>query len=286
MDRFHHGKEFKMGQGMLIALICMLITLAAIPLAGLFSGGGAGGAGSASAEAGSGSGEMLAMLVRDAVALAIGAYYYVSRISPAKDPGWPMGEEERRWWSVPELLSLVILVFFGFKAASAIGQIADGLVTHDGASQSLQGGAGSAGVLISVLTLVVVAPLMEEIVVRGLLFRSLRMRLSFGVSAVLSSLVWAVWHGSVQQGVTAFLVGLILSLTYELYRNLWLTIAIHAGNNALALYFQYFPMNTSGGHELGSGQGKVVLLCEIVVAVFFYYKVWKNDPVRGRFSRR
>ncbi|MFC2662218.1 MAG: CPBP family intramembrane glutamic endopeptidase [Eubacterium sp.] len=269
MRQFHQGKTVTMGQGILAAAVCMILTCAAVPIAGLFHGAHA---------------ELIALIIRDGIALLIGALIYFRACSPSDDPSWERIYGKRKWWHAEELIVLVILVFFGFKSASSLGTLADNFL-HSGQTSVLES-TSAENIFLVILACVIAAPLMEEIVIRGILFRSLRMRCSFAVSAVLSSVLWAVWHGSVSQAVTAFLTGLILSLLYELYRNLWITIVVHAGNNALALYLLHMPMNTSGTHSLTSGTGLVVLACEILVAVYFYYKLLKGEPVRGRFARR
>lgn len=269
MQQFHQGKRVTMGQGILTAALCMILTCAAVPISGLFHGAHA---------------ELVGLIVRDGIALLIGAFVYFRSCSPDDDPAWKRICGKRKWWHVEELIVLVILVFFGFKAASSLGTLVDH-VLHAGQTSVLES-TSAENIFLVILAYVVAAPLMEELVIRGILFRSLRMRCSFALSAVLSSALWAVWHGSLPQAVTAFLTGLILSLLYELYRNLWITIIVHAGNNALALYLLHMPMNTSGMHALTSGTGLVVLGCEILVAVYFYYKLLKGEPVRGRFARR
>jgi membrane protease YdiL (CAAX protease family) len=269
MQRFHQGKTVTMGQGILAAALCMILTSAAVPLSGLFHGADA---------------QLTALIIRDGTALLIGALVYFRACSPSDDPAWERIYGKRKWWHAEELIVLVILVFFGFKSASSLGTLTD-IFLHSGQTSVLES-ASAENLFLLILAYVILAPLMEEFVIRGLLFRSLRMRCSFALSALLSSVLWAVWHGSLSQAVTAFLAGLILSLLYELYRNLWITIIIHAGNNALTLYLLYMPINSSGTHALTSGTGLVVLGCEILVAVYFYYKLLKGEPVRGRFARR
>lgn len=271
MRKLHQDKNLTFSQGLAAALICMLLTCAAVPLSRFLPGENA---------------ETIALILRDGIVLVIGAFLYFRASDPGDDPSWEREHGVRKWWHVHELIASVILVFFGFKSASSLGTLADNaLHSGSGSAELIRTGAETSGVLLAIAAFVVIAPVMEELVVRGILFRTLRTRCSFSVSAVLSAAVWAVWHGNVSQGITAFLTGLILALLYELYRNLWITILVHAGNNALALYMLDFPMNTRGTHSPESRTGLVVLGCEILVAVYFYYKLLRNEPVKSRFSR-
>lgn len=87
------------------------------------------------------------------------------------------------------------------------------------------------------LALVVVAPITEEILCRGILLRGMLNRLRPGTAIVLSALMFAIMHLNPWQAVTAFVIGLVLGWVYMRTRSLALCIFIHAFNNAVALYF-------------------------------------------------
>lgn len=78
------------------------------------------------------------------------------------------------------------------------------------------------------------APLVEEIAFRGLLYGTLRTRMSAWPAALLNAGVFALVHG---YGITGFASvywsGLLWSLAYERTRSLWPGILAHAGNNLL-----------------------------------------------------
>jgi membrane protease YdiL (CAAX protease family) len=272
MRKIHKGNNVTFSQGIITAAICMISTSAAVPFSDMLHGQNA---------------ETTALILRDGIVLLIGAFFYFRGSDPGDDPQWPREYGTRKWWHLQELIPLLILVFFGIKSASSIGTLIESeLRVHSPFSaEILRAGTGFSGFLLAALAFVAVAPVMEEFVIRGILFRVLRTRCSFFASAALSSAAWGIWHASLSQGAAAFLIGMILALLYEIYRNLWITILIHAGNNALALYLLSYPMNTSGSHALNSGTGLLVLGCEILVAVYFYYKLIRNEPVKGRFSR-
>ena len=93
--------------------------------------------------------------------------------------------------------------------------------------------------LLSVLSIVICAPLMEELVFRGLVFKSFRQISGFWLSALLSSAVWAVIHLNLVQGIRAMGVGLFLAFVYEAYDKLWVPVAAHMSINAVATAFDY-----------------------------------------------
>lgn len=88
---------------------------------------------------------------------------------------------------------------------------------------------------------VVAAPLVEELVFRGLLHKRLRRCLDMKKSALISAFAFGITHGNFVQFVYAFIVGLLLAYIYELYNSLWAAILFHACNNMIsAVMPEYF----------------------------------------------
>lgn len=98
----------------------------------------------------------------------------------------------------------------------------------------------------SVLMLVVLAPVMEELLFRGILLESVRSKYSAGRAVVVSALLFGVIHLIPQQVVNAFVIGLLLGYIYVRTDSLWPVIVIHALNNGVA----YLIMQWSDGANL------------------------------------
>lgn len=98
----------------------------------------------------------------------------------------------------------------------------------------------------SVLMLVVLAPVMEEMLFRGILLEAVRSKYSSGRAIVVSALMFGVIHFIPQQVVNAFVIGLILGFIYVRTDSLWPVIVIHALNNAMA----YVVMQWSDGANI------------------------------------
>jgi len=93
---------------------------------------------------------------------------------------------------------------------------------------------------LAVVAAVVLAPLAEELLFRGLLHRSLRRRLSLAPATVLSSVLFAVVHVDVALSQPIALVGLtlvggILAIAYERTGSLLVPVVIHAVHNAVTI---------------------------------------------------
>ncbi len=90
---------------------------------------------------------------------------------------------------------------------------------------------------LAVLSLVVIAPIVEEIVFRGLLFGALAGRLGVLGSAAITALLFGAVHGDVVLFPTLVAMGFVTALAYAATGNLWVAIALHALNNALGAVF-------------------------------------------------
>jgi membrane protease YdiL (CAAX protease family) len=93
------------------------------------------------------------------------------------------------------------------------------------------------GAGLAVLSLVVIAPIVEEIVFRGLLFGALAGRLGILASAVVTALLFGAAHGDLVFFPTLVAMGFVTALAYAGTGNLWVAVTLHALNNALGAIF-------------------------------------------------
>ena len=95
---------------------------------------------------------------------------------------------------------------------------------------------GSRGLVgMTIFDTVVLTPVFEEIVFRGLLFATLRRRFGLGTAAMLSAAIFAVAHGYGVLGFAAvFWSGLLWAWSYERTGSLLPSMAAHAADNLMA----------------------------------------------------
>lgn len=103
------------------------------------------------------------------------------------------------------------------------------------AYQNQIGGLISGNLLIAGLAIVLIAPMVEELVFRGILFTSLSKALNPVLSAVVTALLFAIAHGNLVQGSYAFVLGLLLALVRHQSGSLWSAIALHFAFNTTSL---------------------------------------------------
>lgn len=86
----------------------------------------------------------------------------------------------------------------------------------------------------SILMTVVLAPVMEETLFRGLIQGSINERDGAAKAILLSALLFGVFHMIPQQAINAFLVGIILGYIYFRTKSLLTVIILHALNNGIS----------------------------------------------------
>lgn len=98
----------------------------------------------------------------------------------------------------------------------------------------------AASPVLVIIQTVILAPLSEELLFRGILYNRLKRYLKgFWLPALISSAVFGLYHFNLAQGIFAFLFGLLLCAVYDKVRNLWACIALHVGGNLVSVVLVY-----------------------------------------------
>jgi len=85
--------------------------------------------------------------------------------------------------------------------------------------------------MMGLLLMVILAPIVEEIIFRGLLYRMLRERWGVWVSVLVSAAFFSLVHHGLLLS-PQLIGGIIFALAYEWSRSLWVAIGLHMGANA------------------------------------------------------
>ena len=131
---------------------------------------------------------------------------------------------------------------------------------------------------VNLITMCVMAPLLEEWMCRGVILRGLlnyapktpraegeRQRgMSPALAIVISAIFFAAIHGNVWQGVTAFAIGCLFGYVYYRTGSLKLTILMHCANNTLAVLAGKF-----GSEDLSEAKSLVDVLPAWEYAIIF-----------------
>ncbi len=93
--------------------------------------------------------------------------------------------------------------------------------------------------ICGMLALIVVAPIAEEIIMRGWLYGKLRGKLKYIPAMLITSVLFGFLHGQVYTGIVTFVLSLILCTMREITGTIWSGVLLHILVNAVAFYFNY-----------------------------------------------
>lgn len=170
---------------------------------------------------------IVATILVDALILALGLL--LRRVRPSwVDYGGESKPSDTRFGLT--IAGVFVLVFImGQAAATAIrngvGSAGFDAVTADKAQSNP---------LLAVALTLVLAPMAEEMLLRGLAYPLMRRHLGVIVSALLSAGIFALIHGNLVQAVAVVPMGIVLALIYERTRSIWPGVAAHALYNMAA----------------------------------------------------
>ncbi len=94
----------------------------------------------------------------------------------------------------------------------------------------------TSGGLISVLMVCLVAPMVEEMLFRGVILRSFLRQYRRWPAICGTALLFGLTHMNIYQGVAAFITGTLMGWLYERTHSLWPCILLHAAYNAAVMF--------------------------------------------------
>ena len=153
-------------------------------------------------------------------------------------PGDPFGLDwPASWrWAAGAVLGAYAVLFLYTWLLLALEQVAGldlGRVRDGNALPDVPHNAVAVWALLG-LSVVVVAPLAEELLFRGFLFRALSGLIGFPAGLLLSALAFSVVHLDMGVVVPFFLIGIIFAWTYHASGSLWTSVAAHATFNLVS----------------------------------------------------
>lgn len=170
---------------------------------------------------------IVATILVDVVILALGLLLRRYKPSWISYDGEPASFDTRTGFAVVGLLALVFIT--GQAAATAIYD-SYGSAGFDATKDA---NAGSNPLLVIALVLLI-APMAEEMLLRGLAYPLLRRRLPVIASALITAGIFALIHSNLIQAVAVVPLGVVLALMYEHTRSIWPGVLAHATYNLAA----------------------------------------------------
>lgn len=129
--------------------------------------------------------------------------------------------------------------------------------------------------VISLLSVVIVAPIVEEVIFRGLIYTRLKNGIPLILSAVIASVVFGIIHGTIIWAIYTFLLSLILIWVFERFHSLLANIILHMAFNVMGMVLNILP-------DLSDIFGWIFLITGfllILISFVWINKTTKNDKV-------
>lgn len=169
-----------------------------------------------------------------------------------------------------------VLILWGFVLMTAAGVVIEPLVSLLPAPPDVYGRGWQA-----LLLTVVMAPLAEEFLCRGILLDAARAKGGAAYGLLFSSLFFGVIHFYPAAVVNATVLGLVLGFIYIRSNSLYITVILHAFNNALALLLLTLGYGDTTLRRLLADAGREWLyapLYGVALGIFFAAgcMVWKT----------
>lgn len=132
--------------------------------------------------------------------------------------------------------------------------------------------------VVLIIMTVILAPILEEILFRGILLKGMinsNVKPKFAI--LISAFVFGAIHFYPWQFAGAFLLGLVLGLVYYKTKSLLMPILLHAFNNLLSALFVIYSDSESFS-EVFKLKSEYILLAGIVIFAvpFYFFAVKKN----------
>lgn len=106
------------------------------------------------------------------------------------------------------------------------------------------------GLFVQIIAAGIICPIVEEMIFRGLVYNRLRKVSSVMVAAVISALLFGIYHGNWVQAPYAFIIGMLCVYVYEKYKSIAAPILLHISANMLSVIISFMVTTTTVQDEI------------------------------------
>ncbi len=179
----------------------------------------------------------------------------------------------KEYEQIKKPLNIVLLIVFGALLAHGLSILVtflniDGLL---GSYSDVENEIYGTNAIFVIIRVVILTPLVEELIFRGLTFNRLKNYTNFWAAALISSALFGLYHMNLAQGFYAFLYGIVMCLIYDVFRNLWATILLHFAGNTLSIILSYANVSYPANWVY-----LLVMVVTLGICVFLFFKYFKK----------
>lgn len=173
---------------------------------------------------------ILITLLCDMVLMAgFGTWYYF------RERQYPFRPNYKSAFSLKNIGYIIVMGVLGQYASNLIATLTGALIpsamdSYEDLAQNFD--LSTASPVLMILAVCIVGPIAEELVFRGMIFGKLRRAFSFWPAAIISGIMFGVFHMNIMQGVYASVLGVLLAYVYEKTQTIFGSIFFHIVFNA------------------------------------------------------
>ncbi len=128
--------------------------------------------------------------------------------------------------------------------------------------------------LLVIIYMIVIAPVTEELIFRGVILERMRKAVPFLGANLLQALFFGIYHGNIIQGIYASVMGFLLGLFCHRFRSLSASILLHMIINSSVVVVMLFPASAVSYIIMAvAGAGACVLS-------FRRLELWKEGSIQ------
>lgn len=178
-----------------------------------------------------------AIIYACAIAITIGVPYIFSRRTDLKT----IGLQRLMSWLDIGLAPFAYIAYIAglFIVLAAVTHVIPGFQADQAQDVGFKNLTNQLGYIVAFTTLVVIAPIAEEILFRGYLYGKVRRHAPIWVAIIVTSLLFGFVHGQWNVAVDTFILSCVLCGLRELTGSVWAGILVHMIKNAIAFYILF-----------------------------------------------
>ena len=126
--------------------------------------------------------------------------------------------------------------------------------------------ASNASSVLGAISIVLIAPIFEEVLLRGLIYNELKKHLNIIIAIIIQGILFAIAHGNMLQGIYTFIMGIVLAIIYDKTQSILAPILFHIMYNLLGSILEPIILNSIGGYYISVlVLGSIILILSLVL---------------------
>lgn len=131
----------------------------------------------------------------------------------------------------------------------------------------------STDILLMILSIGIIAPIIEEIIFRGLIFRELKKTMSITSVVIIQAVLFGIFHMRIIQMIYATILGLFLGLVFIMIKSIWAPILVHVCYNLTSVLISTYGQDTI----FMKYHNYFVIISFIIIATIIIYLIKNRD---------